>query len=65
MSTEGYRKCVSVMGERECASSPRAKRTRADIPWDVKVSHHAYFVPVGLAAVLGLLAWAISKRHTS
>lgn len=37
-------------------------RTRGDIPWDVKVRHHLYFVP--LAAGI-LLAWAAAKSNSA
>lgn len=42
--------------------APHAWRTRGDIPWDVKVKHHLYFVPLAVGL---LLAWAAAKSNNT
>jgi hypothetical protein len=41
---------------------PCGYRTRGDIPWDVKVKHHLYFVPLAVGL---LLAWAAVKSNNT
>ena len=37
-------------------AAPCGYRTRGDIPWDVKVKHHGYLVPLALAALFAFFA---------
>ncbi len=38
-------------------NSKKVRRTRADIPMGVKVTHHAYFIPLAIGIVLAIVAY--------